>query len=104
LKSIAPIQIGATTIRWADDGEPFFDIRTSTGTERGLSWQDVIHVAYRDSRGCAVVNGGVIGVSPITQNKETVALMLAAERFAGSFFANGARPRSCSNTTRSCRR
>jgi phage portal protein BeeE len=55
--------------------------RSSTGTERGLTWQDVIHVAYRETNDGAV-NGGIMGVSPILQNKETVALMLAAERFA----------------------
>jgi phage portal protein BeeE len=46
---------------------------------------------YRGSNDGAV-NGGVIGISPIDQNRETVALAIAAERFAGSFFANGARP------------
>jgi phage portal protein BeeE len=68
-------------VRWADDGEPFFDVRSPTGIERGLTWQEVIHVAYRDSNDHAD-NGGILGVSPILQNKETVALMLAAERFA----------------------
>jgi HK97 family phage portal protein len=91
IERIAPIQVGNCTIRWADDGEPFFDIRSQTGMERGLSWQDVIHVAYRDTNDGAV-NGGVIGVSPILQNKETVALMIAAERFAAAFFGNGAQP------------
>ena len=51
----------------------------------------MIHVAYRDSNDGAE-NGGVLGISPIMQNKETVALMLAAERFAALFFANGAQP------------
>jgi len=88
---ITPIQTGRCGVRWAADGEPFFDITSPLGIERGLSWQDVIHVAYRDSHDCAD-NGGIIGVSPILQNKETVALMLAAERFAATFFANGAQP------------
>lgn len=88
---ITPIQTGRCGIRWASDSEPFFDVTSPTGIERGLTWQDVIHVAYRDSNDCGE-NGGIIGVSPIMQNKETVALMLAAERFAGAFFANGAQP------------
>lgn len=91
VEQMSPIQTGRCGVRWADDGEPFFDVTSSTGIERGLSWQDVIHVAYRDSTDGAE-NGGIIGVSPIMQNKETVALMLAAERFAGAFFANGAQP------------
>jgi HK97 family phage portal protein len=88
---MTPIQTGACNIRWADDGEPFFDVMMPTGIDRGLTWQDVIHVPYRDSVDGAC-NGGIMGVSPILQNKETVALMLAAERFAGAFFANGAQP------------
>lgn len=91
LDRIAPVQVGRTVVRWTDDGEPFFDISTGTGIERGLSWQDVIHVGYRDSSDGAA-NGGVIGVSPIMQNRETVALMLASEKFAAAFFGNGARP------------
>lgn len=88
---ITPIQPGRTITRWADDGEPFFDVTQSTGIERGLTWQDVVHIAYRDSHDGAI-NGGVLGVSPIMQNKETVALMIAAEQFAARFFGNGARP------------
>jgi HK97 family phage portal protein len=91
LDKITPVQRGGTVVRWADDGEPFFDISSSAGTERGLTWQDVIHVAYRDSSD-GTVNGGILGTSPILQNKETVALMIAAERFAALFFANGAQP------------
>lgn len=91
LDKITPIQKGGTIVRWADDGEPFFDVMSSSGMERGLTWQDVIHIAYRDSSDDAV-NGGILGVSPIMQNKETVALMIAAERFAALFFANGAQP------------
>ncbi len=91
LEQLTPVQTGRCAVRWAADGEPFFDITGPGGIERGLSWQDVIHVAYRDSHDGAA-NGGVLGVSPIMQNKETVALMIAAERFAGAFFANGAQP------------
>lgn len=91
LERITLIQTGRCGVRWAADGEPFFDVTSPTGIERGLSWQDVVHVGYRDSMDGAD-HGGVIGVSPILQNKETVALMLAAERFAGAFFANGAQP------------
>ena len=91
LDRITPLQAGATAVRWADDGEPFFDVTIQGRTQRGLAWHDIIHVAYRASD-LEAANGGVTGVSPITQNKETVALMIAAERFAGTFFANGARP------------
>jgi len=91
LEKITPVANGACTVRWTEDGEPFFDVTSGAKIERGLGWQDVIHVGYRDSHDCAA-NGGIIGISPIMQNKESVALMIAAERFAGVFFANGAQP------------
>lgn len=91
LERVTPIKPGRCAVRWAEDSEPFFDVTAKTGIERGLTWQDVIHVCYRDSHDGAE-NGGVIGVSPIMQHKETVALMIAAERFAAAFFANGAQP------------
>lgn len=91
LDRITLLKRGSTTVRWADDTEPFFDIANGGSIERGLGWQDVIHVPYRASTEQAT-NGGVLGVSPILQNRETVALMLAAERFAGLFFGNGAKP------------
>jgi len=92
LERLQPLKHGHTQIRWTEDGEPVFDVAVSeTITLRGLSWQDVVHMAYRGStdRG---KNGGIVGISPLDQNKETIALALAAERFAAKFFSNGARP------------
>jgi HK97 family phage portal protein len=91
IQKITPIQYGKTVTRWAEDGEPFFDVMGQSTVERNLTWQDVLQVPYRPSTDCAI-NGGVYGISPIMQNKETVALMIAAERFAALFFANGAQP------------
>jgi len=88
---ITLLRHGQATARWAADGEPFYDIQGKNGIERNLSWQDVVHVAYRGSTDRGLY-GGVEGVSPIDQHRETIALALAAERFAGRFFANGARP------------
>ena len=91
VEKITLLKHGQTNVRWASDGEPFFDLNSGGGTETGLSWQDVIHIPYRGTtdRGSG---GGIMGISPIQQNKETIALALAAERFAAKFFANGARP------------
>lgn len=91
MERIAMLKRGTVTVRWATDGEPFFDLTEDAVSERGLGWQDIIHVAYRASADKGK-RGGIMGVSPIQQNRETVALMIAAERFAGLFFANGARP------------
>lgn len=91
LDRLTLIQPGATTHRWQTDGEPFFDVVENGRLQQNLSWQDVIHIPYRATNECAVY-GGVIGVSPIHRNKETVALALAAERYAAKFFKNGAKP------------
>lgn len=92
IERIVPLQVGATVQKWAPDGEPVFDVvQPGLAFEQNLTWQDVLHVPYRGSNDNSVY-GGVLGVSPILQNKETVALMIAAERFAGAFFANGAQP------------
>ncbi|MEI9995104.1 MAG: phage portal protein [Rhizomicrobium sp.] len=91
LSRLTLIQPGSINHKWQTDGEPFFDFAQNGQLQQNLSWQDIIHVAYRATTdGCA--NGGVIGISPIVRNKETVALAIAAERFAGRFFKNGAKP------------
>jgi len=91
LERITLLKHGQTAVRWAADGEPFFDVHTAGKIENGLSWQDVVHIPYRGTtdRGSS---GGILGISPIQQNKETIALAIAAERFAAKFFSNGARP------------
>ncbi len=85
-------QPGRVQQRWTSEGEPFFDVGGMSGEyARGLSYQDMIHLAYRGSNDHAE-NGGIYGVSPIQQHPEAIALAIAAERFAAKFFANGARP------------
>ncbi|HTK34559.1 MAG TPA: phage portal protein [Caulobacteraceae bacterium] len=81
----------STRVRWAEDGQPFYDIALANGVRSGLGYQDVIHFAYRGSIDHAA-NGGIFGRSPIDTHREAVALAVAAERYACRFFANGARP------------
>jgi HK97 family phage portal protein len=91
IERITLLQPGYTCMKWQDDGEPFFDVNSPAGSQRNLSWQEILHIPYRGSNDGAC-HGGVFGVSPIAQNRETIALALAAERFAAKFFANGAKP------------
>lgn len=91
VSKLTMIKHGMAQVRWSTDTEPFFDVMTGGVTERDLSWQDVVHVPYRASTDRAS-HGGIFGVSPLEQNRETVALALAAERFAAKYFSNGARP------------
>jgi HK97 family phage portal protein len=92
VQRITPMKRGAVTHKWADDGEPFYDVRrTGRGELRGLTYQEVLHHHYRGSTD-AGENGGIYGVSPISTHKEAIGLAVAAELFAARFFRNGARP------------
>lgn len=89
---LALVQPSRVAQRWGEDGEPFFDVRPEgAGGVATLGYQEMIHVPYRGSTEWAA-NGGVVGVSPLVQNRECVALALATEMFAARFFKNGARP------------
>ena len=89
---ITPIKRGYVTHKWAEDGEPFFDLRRNgRGTIHGLNHQEMLHHHYRGSTD-AGENGGIYGVSPIATHKDAIGLAVAAELFAAKFFRNGARP------------
>jgi HK97 family phage portal protein len=80
------------THRWADDGEPFFDLQLAGGGRlSGLGYQDIVHHHYRGSTEYGE-NGGIYGCSPLATHKETIGLAIATEAFAAKFFKNGARP------------
>jgi HK97 family phage portal protein len=91
VERIINVQSPRVTVRWADEGEPFYDVSRRTGIERGLTWQDVVHVPYRSSMD-ECENGGIIGISPIMQNRQSIGLAIATERFAAAYFRHGARP------------
>lgn len=88
---IQPLPPGAVTMRWADDGEPYFDVQLGNVRETGLTFRDVIHIPYRATQSGAA-NGGIFGQSPISMHREAIALAVATERFGAKYFANGARP------------
>lgn len=91
IERLTPLRSSRTTVRWGPDGEPFFDLTGPNGIERGLTWQEVVHIPYRASLDHGE-NDGIAGVSPIAQNRNAVGLAIAAEKFASNFFRHGARP------------
>lgn len=88
---IQPLPAGAVSMKWASDGEPFFDVTIGGRVEHGLSFREILHVPYRATSDESS-NGGIFGISPITMHKEAIALAIATERFGAKYFANGARP------------
>ncbi|WP_451988830.1 phage portal protein [Azospirillum argentinense] len=91
VRRITPVQPGRTQTRWTEESEPFYDIMLGSGMLRDLSFQQVLHIPYRASNDGAE-HGGLWGRSPLEMHRESLALAIAAERFAARFFANGARP------------
>jgi HK97 family phage portal protein len=82
---------GSVMTKWAPvDGEPFYDINHEDGSSR-IGYQEVAHIRYRADP-LAGRYGGLLGMSPISRHAETIALAIAAEKFAAAFFRNGARP------------
>ncbi|MBP2302532.1 phage portal protein [Azospirillum picis] len=88
---ISPLQPGRTLVRWTTEGEPFYDVMDGARTVTGLPFHEVLHIPYRASNDGADY-GGLWGRSPLEMHRESLALAIAAERFAARFFANGARP------------
>jgi HK97 family phage portal protein len=68
-----------------DDLSVVYKVHLSRGAMRDFTRGQLLH-ARGPSR------DGIVGNSPIMDARESIALEIAAERFGGSFFANGAMP------------
>jgi HK97 family phage portal protein len=66
--------------------EIYFDVANTEGRSVRLTRTDVLHI-----RGMTLP-GEIKGVSPITFNRETIGLSMAATEFGAAFFGNGALP------------
>jgi len=87
VERLAMVPAREVSVSHAEDGEPFYRWQSETD----LTFQDIVAILYRARAGVAKY-GGLTGVSPIHQHRETVALALMAERYGAGFFRNGARP------------
>lgn len=67
------------------NGEKVFEISTRNGWKR-VPAGEILHIRGQ------TVEGGPFGVSRITQHRDPLGAMLAAQRFQGAFFRNSARP------------
>jgi HK97 family phage portal protein len=66
-------------------GRPLYATRDDDGHPLAVALEDMVHVR-------AIGSDGKMGISPIRQNAETIALGLAAVRYGKEFFEGGGRP------------
>lgn len=62
-----------------------YHVSFADGSERVIPQSKMLHIR-------ALSMDGIVGLSPVHQAREAIALSLAAEKMAGSLFANGAVP------------
>lgn len=85
IRRLIPLQPSATEPSQADDWSVTYKAHLATGSTREFSLSEIHHVrlAARD---------GIKGDSPVMDVAESIAMEIAAERFGGSLFGNGAMP------------
>lgn len=82
---LVPLNPTRVTPKMNEKGDPFYEFRPQTGGIIEIGGDDMFHL-----KGYA--SDGLVGVSPIAEARETVALSLAAEEFGSRTFANDAQP------------
>jgi HK97 family phage portal protein len=84
VEAIVPIRFESLTVRLSNEAL-FYEGTRLDGERVAVPQSDVLHVRGTSS-------GGLLGLSPIRECRESIALALSAERFGGSTFSNGACP------------
>jgi len=79
-----PIPFASVTVQRNDDFSLEYQVRQSVGEVQKYQADEILHL--RD-----VSRNGWLGMSRIELGKDTIATAIAAERFAGAFFKNGAK-------------
>jgi HK97 family phage portal protein len=86
IEEIVQIEGGRTSLRCDPmTGEPLYDVTDRSGDRKTFSREAVVHV-----RGFGP--SPLLGLSPIEQGREAIALALIMERHAAGLFGNGAKP------------
>ena len=85
IRRLEPLHPGGVTVKQEDDLSVTYGVTLSRAEQRIYSSREIMH-ARGPSR------DGVCGASPIVDARDSIALEIAAERFGGSFFGNGAMP------------
>jgi len=85
IRALEPVMPNAMKVEQADDLSVTYTASRSQGDQITYTRDDVLH-----ARGPAA--NGYVGDSPIVKAREAIALEIAAEKFGGTFFGNGAMP------------
>jgi HK97 family phage portal protein len=82
---LLPLHPDAVSVRQLDNWDLEFLVTLKGGRQIRCTQKDVFHVAYRSI-------DGITGVSPISYQRETIGLTLAAQKHGAKTFSNGAKP------------
>jgi HK97 family phage portal protein len=82
---LLPLHPDAVSVRQLDNWDLEFLVTLKGGRQIRCSQRDVFHVAYRSL-------DGITGLSPISYQRETIGLTLAAQKHGAKTFSNGAKP------------
>jgi HK97 family phage portal protein len=85
IRRLQPLMPSAVEPKQADDLTVTYQVTTATGEVKRYSKSQIHHARLMSL-------DGVRGVSPVLMARDSIALELAAERFGGAFFGNGAMP------------
>lgn len=86
VRELLPFNPGAVTPFLAPDTfDPLYRVRFTNGREEILPPEKVLHVRLFSL-------DGLVGLSPVTQGRESLGLSMATERHGAKLFSNGARP------------
>lgn len=85
LVALEPIPHRLVNASVGRNGEKVFEISTAAGWKKAAAGE-ILHIRGQ------TVEGGPFGVSRITQHRDPLGSILAAQRFEGAFFKNYARP------------
>lgn len=85
IRALWPVHPSAVEVEQDDNGAVLYRVRADNGEIKEYSVEQMLHV-----RGPS--RNFLVGDSPVQDCRRAIALEIAAEKFGGSFFANGALP------------
>lgn len=85
VEALMPLHPSRMIVEQLDDLSVAYTYTFLNGKSRTLSQREILHIRFG-------ISDGLVGKSPITIARETAALAISMENFAGAFFGNMAKP------------